>query len=117
MLSGEHIQCGGKNHFNDWSQLWLVKIVAQLVEQSLAIPEVHGSSPVIGKIYSEHLFTVNCIEKMNIQKKKPGMAHFYKIQKLTTYWEQRIFLFGIILSSQSNHHKKEEITSYSPIQL
>ena len=60
---------------------WAV-VVAQLVEQSLAIPEVHGSSPVIGKIYSEHLFTVNCIEKMNIQKKRPGMAHFYKIQKL-----------------------------------
>ena len=42
--------------------LRLAVVVAQLVEQSLLIPEVHGSNPVIHKIYIEHLFTVNCIE-------------------------------------------------------
>ena len=50
-------------------------LVAQLVERSLLIPEVHGSNPVIGKIYIEHLFTVNSIEKTKIKKKRPGMAH------------------------------------------
>ena len=51
-------------------------VVAQLVERSLLIPEVCGLNPVIGKIYIEHLFTDNCVEKMKIKKKKPGMAHF-----------------------------------------
>ena len=41
-------------------------VVAQLVEQLLPIPEV------IGKIYIEHLFTVNCIEKTKIKKKEAG---------------------------------------------
>ena len=49
---------------------------AQLVEWLLPIPEVCGLNPVIGKIYIEHLFTDNCVEKMKIKKKKPGMAHF-----------------------------------------
>ena len=56
-------------------------VVAQLVEWLLPSPEVYGSSPVIGK----HLywtFTVNCIEKMKIKKKRPGMAHFLKKLKL-----------------------------------
>ena len=45
--------------------IWAV-VVAQLVEQSLPIPEVRGSNPVISKnlfIYIEHLFTVNCVLK------------------------------------------------------
>ena len=58
------------------SVLWSV-VVAQLVERSLAIPEDQGWNPVIGKIYIEHLFTVNCILKTKI-KKRPGMAHFKK---------------------------------------
>ena len=33
-------------------------VVAQLVKQSVPIPEVRGSNPVIGKIYIEHLFSV-----------------------------------------------------------
>ena len=37
--------------------------MAQLVEWSLPIPEVRGSNPDTGKIYFEHLFTANCIEK------------------------------------------------------
>ena len=36
-------------------------VLTQLVERSLAIPEVQSSNPVIGKIYIEYLFTVNCI--------------------------------------------------------
>ena len=44
--------------------------MAQLVERLLLIPEVHGSTPVIGKIYIEHLFVyfliINCIEKTKI---------------------------------------------------
>ena len=32
---------------------WAV-VVAQLVERLLPTPEVHGSNPVIGKIYIEH---------------------------------------------------------------
>ena len=30
----------------------------------------------LAKFYMEHLFTVNCIEKTNINKKMPGMVHF-----------------------------------------
>ena len=53
---------------------WAV-VVAQLVERLLAISKVRGSNLVIGKIYIEHLFTVNCIEKTKIKKKRPEMAH------------------------------------------
>ena len=63
------------------SVLWAV-VVAQLVERSLAIPEDQGWNPVIGKIYIEHLFTVNCIEKTKIKKKRSGMAHFLKKSQL-----------------------------------
>ena len=41
-------------------------IVAQLVE-------ARGSNPVIGNISIEHLYTVECIEKTKINKKKPSM--------------------------------------------
>ena len=51
--------------------------MAQLVERSLSVPEVYGSTPVIGKIYIEHLF-VYCTEKTKINKKRPRMAHFFK---------------------------------------
>ena len=51
--------------------------MALLVEQSLPIPKVRGSNPVIGKnVHST--FTVNCIEKTRIEKKRPGMAHCKK---------------------------------------
>ena len=50
--------------------------VAQLVEHALPTPEVRGSNPVIGKLYTENSFTVNCIEKTKIKKKSPGMTHF-----------------------------------------
>ena len=52
-------------------------VVAQLIELSLPTPEIHGSSPVKGKtFYIEHLYTINCIEKTKIKKKRLGMAHF-----------------------------------------
>ena len=55
-------------------------VVAQLVEQSLPIPEVHDSNPVIGKkLY--RTFTVSFVEKSKIKKKRPGMAHFNNIEK------------------------------------
>ena len=57
-------------------------MLAQLVEQSLSMPAVGSLTPVIGKIYIEHLFVylfiINCIEKTKINKKRPGAAHFLK---------------------------------------
>ena len=56
--------------------------MAQLEERLLPIPEVRGSYPVID-FYMEHLFTVNCIVKTKIKKKRPGMAHLKKLEKET----------------------------------
>ena len=53
-------------------------VATQLVERSLAIPEARGSNPVIGKIYIEHLFIVNCIVKTKINKKEAGNGSFLK---------------------------------------
>ena len=39
---------GGQQSPHEESEYWAV-VVAQLVEQSLPIPEVRGSNPVIGK--------------------------------------------------------------------
>ena len=56
-------------------------VVAQLVDWSLSIPEVRSLSPVMGKIYIEHLFVylfiINCIEKTKINKKSQGMAQLF----------------------------------------
>ena len=45
------------------SLLPLEVVVAQLVEWSILIPEVHGSNPVMGKYFIniEHVYTVNCV--------------------------------------------------------
>jgi len=56
------------------ANFWAV-VVAQLVEWSLLIPVVRRSNKVIGNILYSTL-TVNCIEKMKIKKRKPGMTHF-----------------------------------------
>ena len=49
-------------------------VVAQLVEQSLPIPLVRGSSLGIGKnLYLT--FTDNCIENTKLKKKRLRMAH------------------------------------------
>ena len=50
-------------------------VVAQFVEWSLPIPEVHGLDPAIGKIYIEHLLST-VLKRPKIKKKRPGMAHF-----------------------------------------
>ena len=66
--------CCGWSHKSENSHLIiavLTVVVAQLVERSLPIPEV------ISKIYIEHLFTVNCVEKTKINKKRLGMAYFF----------------------------------------
>ena len=39
-------------------------------------PEVRRLNPVIGKNSNEHLFTVNCVEKTKIKKKRPRLTHF-----------------------------------------
>ena len=61
-------------------------VVAQLVERSPLTPEIRDSTPVIGKLYTEHFFTVNCVEKAKMKKKTPGMAHH-----LSCYSSSRIF--------------------------
>ena len=45
--------------------MWEV-VVAQLVERSISIPEVRGSTPVIGKILLNILLIISCIEKTEI---------------------------------------------------
>ena len=54
--------------------------MAQLVDRSLSIAEVGSLTPVIEKIYIEHLnlFIINCIEKTKINKKRQGIAQFLK---------------------------------------
>ena len=55
-------------------------IVAQLVEQSLSIPEGPQFDSSRWQNFIEHLFVnlliINCIEKTKRNKKKPAMAHF-----------------------------------------
>ena len=63
-------------------------VVAQLVKQLLPTPEVCGLNPVIGKIYIEHLFNVNCIEKMKIKKKSPEMAKKLQASAMLTHSTQ-----------------------------
>ena len=48
---------------------------AVVVAKSLLTPEIRGSNSVIGKILSTNLSTNCIIEKTNIKKKRPGMAH------------------------------------------
>ena len=56
-----------KKHPNQHLLIWAV-VVAQLGEQSLPIPEVHSSNPVIGQIYIEHLFT--CLLSTVLKRQK-----------------------------------------------
>ena len=50
--------------------------MAQLVERSLPRPEIGGSNRLIGKIYIEYLFSVNCYEKTEIKEKEDGNDPF-----------------------------------------
>ena len=58
-------------------------VVAQLAERSLPSPEIGGSNPNIGnKVFWMYL-SVNCNEEnTKIKKKRPGLAHFFKKQKI-----------------------------------
>ena len=56
---------------------WAV-IVAQLVGRSLLTSVVQGSNPVISQSYIDHLFTINCIEKMKIKKNVAGDCQLKK---------------------------------------
>ena len=52
--------------------MWAV-VVPQMVERPLPIPEIRGTNPDIGEIFS-----TNCIlEKIKIKKKRPVMAHLF----------------------------------------
>ena len=59
-----------KKHPNQHLLIWAV-VVAQLGEQSLPIPDVHSSNPVIGKFCS----SVNYVETMKRNKKRSSRAH------------------------------------------
>ena len=52
--------------------------MAQLVEPSLLIPEVRGSTPDIRQNFIEHLFIINCIEKTIIINKEAGNGPLLK---------------------------------------
>ena len=55
-------------------------VLAQLVERPLSIPEVSGSNPVIGKkLYIEHWFIFNCIEKKKIKEERGREWPIYKM--------------------------------------
>ena len=53
-------------------------VEAHLTEQLHLIPEVCCSNPVIGEFSKSTVFTVNCIEKSKIKKKRPRMANSYR---------------------------------------
>ena len=66
-------------------------VVAQLVEQSLPIPEVRGSNPVISKsllIYWTFVYCQLCIEKTDKRKKEAGNGPFLKKQLRLNYFEK-----------------------------
>ena len=66
-------------------------VEAQLVELSLPIQRSAVWIQSSAKIYIGHLFTVNSIEKTKINKKRPGMAHFFKKQIVCV--EREIIIF------------------------
>ena len=80
--------------------------MAQLVGRPLLIPEVRGSIPVIGKkLYIEHLFIVNCIEKMKIKEKEAqnvGSLTFYHQIFLSFYLTCCVCPFTNIIFLNSN---------------
>ena len=51
--------------------------LTNLTQLSLPLLENLRSNPAIRNVYKEHSFTVNCLEKTNIQKKMPCMGDFF----------------------------------------
>ena len=81
-------------------------VVAQLVERSLPTPEVHSSTPVIGKIYIEHLFSclLSTVLKRQNKIKEAGNSPLL-IQHLTyPRW-----------SRQCPHILLREIQTFGPL--
>ena len=78
-------------------------VVAQLVEWLFPSPEVCSSNPVIGKIYIEHLLTLNCIEKHKNKEKRGREWPFIK----TLFNLNKYALFS--LSCCIQHKPKIEI--------
>ena len=56
-------------------------VVAQLVEQLVPTPEVHGSNPIIGKIYIERCLSIVLDSK--IKEKEVGYCPL-KIESIIT---------------------------------
>ena len=75
--------------------------MAQLVERSA----VRIQSPAK---FVEHLFTVNCIEKTKIKKKRLGMAHF---ENSTTVLSENV---EFILRFKANINVKKVFYSPGP---
>ena len=77
------------------------QVVAQLVEQLLPTPQDPSLNPVIDKkLY--WTFTVNCIEKKKIKKKRPGGPIFKKtpIQQVPSLYSWSvIFSFSVLMQS------------------
>ena len=68
----EHGPCFHKTFFFiNFGQNWAV-VVAQLVEWSLLTPEVHGSNPVVGKLY----ILSNVLEKKKTKKETENGPFF-----------------------------------------
>ena len=63
--------------------VWREVVMAQLVERSLSLPEVRGSTPVIGKILLNICLLTwllsTVLKRWKKNKKRPGMAYFKKI--------------------------------------
>ena len=73
-------------------------VVAQLVEQSLPIPEVHGSNPVVRKIYWTIVFCQLYWKDEN-KEKEAGNGPFF-IKKILFY--SKFFLFHVLWHSKAS---------------
>ena len=70
-------------------KLWAV-VIAQLMERFLQFQRSAVRIPSLAKILH---FTVNCIEKTKIKKKKPGKAHLKLFQLWTQKFERQLPTF------------------------
>ena len=96
--------------------VWAV-VLAQLVEWLIPILVVSSSNPVIGKNLYWTL-TVNCIEKTNIKKKRPAMAHFKKITWAAFVVQQlaeRLIPTPKSRSSNPIHHHHHQVSFLSTL--
>ena len=74
--------------------------VAQLVGRLLPTPESRDANSIIIKFYIQFL---NCIEKTNIKKKRPGMAHLKSKLDFRSHSDQKLFAnWQLLHVSRSN---------------